>query len=105
MSSWTDEDEDGGTCPSSPSVMFVGRRRHSRGQHRIWMPLPHFPGLGHSMNPIQYLPQLNFLPPPLMTPIPLGGPTSSILLASSTLRSPISTSSAGNTSSCSAGAG
>ena len=25
-SSWTDEDEDGGTRPSSPSVMFLGRR-------------------------------------------------------------------------------
>ena len=29
MSSWTDEDEDGGTHPSSPSMMFVGRRRCS----------------------------------------------------------------------------
>ena len=38
------------------------------------MPLPHFPGLGHSMNPIQYPPQLNFPPPPLMTPIPIGVP-------------------------------
>ena len=74
MSSWTDEDEDGGTHPSSPSVMFIGRRRHSQGWHRIWMPLPHFPGLSHSMNPIQYPPQLNFPPPPLMTPIPLGVP-------------------------------
>ena len=26
MSSWTDEDEDGGTRPSSPSMTFVGRR-------------------------------------------------------------------------------
>ena len=74
MSSWTDEDEDGGTCPSSPSVTFVGRRRCSWGWHRIWTPLPHFPGLSHSMNPIQYPPQLNFPPPPLMTPIPLGVP-------------------------------
>ena len=40
----------------------------------MWMPLPHFPGLGHSMNPIQYPPQLNFPPPPMMTPIPLGVP-------------------------------
>ena len=43
MSSWTDEDEDGGTHPSSPSVTFVGRR-HSQGWHRIWMPLPYLPG-------------------------------------------------------------
>ena len=74
MSSWTDEDKDGGTHPSSPSVMFVGRRRCSQDQHRVWMPLPHFPGLSHSMNPIQYPPQLNFPPPPLMIPIPLGVP-------------------------------
>ena len=38
------------------------------------MPLPHFPGLSHSMNPIQYPPQLNFPPSPLMTPILLGVP-------------------------------
>ena len=29
MSSWTDEDEDGGTHPSSPSMMFIGRMRRS----------------------------------------------------------------------------
>ena len=29
MSSWTDEDKDGDTHPSSPSVMFIGRRRCS----------------------------------------------------------------------------
>ena len=29
MSSWTDEDKDEGTHPSSPSVTFVGRRRCS----------------------------------------------------------------------------
>ena len=40
----------------------------------MWMPLPHFPGLGHSMNHIQYPPQLNFPPPPLMIPILLGVP-------------------------------
>ena len=74
MSIWTDEDKDGGTHPSSPSVMFIGRRRHPWGWHRMWTPLPHFPGLGHSMNPIQYPPQLNFPPPPLMTPILLGVP-------------------------------
>ena len=38
------------------------------------MPLPHFPGLGHNMNPIPYPPQLNFPPPPIMAPIPLGVP-------------------------------
>ena len=74
MSSWTDEDEDGGTHPSSPSVTFIGRRRRSQGWHRIWMPLPHLPGLGHGMNPIPYPPQLNFPPPPIMAPIPLGVP-------------------------------
>ena len=74
MSSWTDEDEDGGTCPSSPSVTFIGRRRCARGQCRVWMPLPHFPGLSHTLNPIQYPPQLNFPPPPLMTPILIGVP-------------------------------
>ena len=74
MSSWTDEDEDGGTHPSSPSVMFMGRRRRARGRHRVWMPLSHFPGLSHALNPIQYPPQLNFPPPPLMTPILIGVP-------------------------------
>ena len=74
-SSWTDVDEDGGTHPSSP-VTFMGRRRRARGQCRVWMPLPHFPGLSHILNPIQYPPQLNFPPPPLMTPIPIGVPPS-----------------------------
>ena len=74
MSSWTDEDEDGGIHPSSLSVTFVGRRRHSQGQHRVWRPLPHVPGIGHGMNPIPYPPQLNFPPPPMMAPIPLGVP-------------------------------
>ena len=31
MSSWTNEDKDGGTRPSSPSMTFMGRRRRSRG--------------------------------------------------------------------------
>ena len=74
MSSWTDEDEDGGTHPSSLSMMFVGRRRCARGWHRVWTPLPHFPGLSHTLNPIQYPPQLHFPLPPLMTPIPIGVP-------------------------------
>ena len=75
MSSWTDEDKDGGTCASSPSVTFIGRRRrHSQGWHSMWTPLPHVPGLGHGMNPIPYPPQLNFPPPPIVAPIPLGVP-------------------------------
>ena len=74
MSSWTDEDDDGGTHPPSPFMIFAGRRRCSRGQRRVWMPLPHFPGVIHTLNPIQYPPQLNFPPPPLMTPILIGVP-------------------------------
>ena len=75
MSSWTDEDEDRDTRASSPTLLSTGgRRRCSHGQHRAWMPLPHFSGLGHSMNPIPYPPQLNFPPPPIMAPIPLGVP-------------------------------
>ena len=44
MSSWTDEEEDRGTHPSSPSVTFIGRRRCSWGWCRVWTPLPHLPG-------------------------------------------------------------
>ena len=36
--------------------------------------LAHFPGLSHTLNPIQYPTQLNFPPPPLMTPILIGVP-------------------------------
>ena len=75
MSSWTDEDEDRGTHPSSPPVTFMGRRRCARGQCRVWMPLAHFPGLSHTLNSIQYPPQLNFPPPPLMAPILIGVPS------------------------------
>ena len=76
MSSWIDEDEDGDTHASSPALLSTGgrRRRHSSSQHRVWMPLPHFAGKGHSMNPIPYSPQLNFPPPPIMAPVPLGVP-------------------------------
>ena len=75
MSSGTDEDEDRGTCASSPSVSFIGRRRrHSCVWHRVWTPLPHFPGLGHGMNPIPYPPQLNFPPPPIVSPFLWGFP-------------------------------
>ena len=72
MSSWTDEDEDRGTHPPSPPITFVGRRRCDRGQHRVWTPLPHFPGLSQTLNPMSYPPQVNFPPPPIMTPIPIG---------------------------------
>ena len=66
MSSWTDEDEDRDTHASSPTlVLLVGRRRrHSWGQHQVWMPSPHFPGLGHNMDPIPYPPLMDFPPPP-----------------------------------------
>ena len=44
MSSWTDEDEDGDTHASSPTLVSLGgRRRCSQGWHRAWTPLPHFP--------------------------------------------------------------
>ena len=74
MSSWTDEDEDGGTHPSSPPIIFLQRRRCAGGRHRVWTPMPHFPGLSHTLNPIPYPPQVNFPPPPLMTPILIGVP-------------------------------
>ena len=72
MSSWTDEDKDGDTCAPSPTFLSTGgrRRRCSCSWCRAWMPLPHFMGLGHSMNPIPYPPQLNFPPPPIIPPPP-----------------------------------
>ena len=75
MSSWTDEDKNGDTHASSPVVMSMGRaeKMHS-GLAEVWTPLPHFAGLGHSINPILYPPQLNFPPPPIIAPIPLGIP-------------------------------
>ena len=69
-----DEDEYGGTHVPSLTVTFVSRRRHARGRHRIWTPLPQYPGLGQIANPIPYPPQVNFPPPPIMTPIPMGVP-------------------------------
>ena len=105
MNSWTNKDEAGGTHPSSPSVTFIERRRHSQGRHRIWTPLPHFPGLGYSMSPIQYPAQLTFPPISPNGPHSVRGPTSSILFASSIHHSPISTSSASNASGCHASAG
>ena len=105
MSSWNDEDEDGGTHPSSPSMMFMGRRRHSQGQHRVWTPLPHFPGLSHTINPIQCPPQLNFPPPLLMTPILIGVPPPPYSLPPSPITAPVGTSSTGNTSSYPTSAG
>ena len=52
MSSWTDEDEDGGTCPPSLPVTFVGRRRCARGVTQgmdTFAPLP-----GVKSNPKPY---------------------------------------------------
>ena len=74
MSSGTDEDEYGGSRVPSPTIMFIGRRRHARGQRRVWMPLPQYPGLSQMVNPMPYPPQVNFPPPPIMTPIPMGVP-------------------------------
>ena len=74
MSSGTDEDKDGGIHPPSSPITFVGRRRHARGQRRVWTPLPHYPGLCQTLNPMPYPPQVNFPPPPIMTPIPIGVP-------------------------------
>ena len=74
MSSGTDEDEYGGTRVPSPTVTFVSRRRRTRGRRRVWTPLPQYPGLNQMANPIPYTPQVNFLPPPIMNPIPMGVP-------------------------------
>ena len=74
MSSGTDEDEYGGTRVPSPTVTFVSRRRHARGRRRVWTPLPQYPGLSQMANPIPYPSQVNFLPPPIMNPIPMGVP-------------------------------
>ena len=90
MSSWTDEDKDGGTHPSSPSMTFIGRKRHSRGQHRVWMPLPHFSGLSHTLNPTQYPPQLKSPPPPPMTPILIGVPPHPYSLPPPPIAAPLS---------------
>ena len=73
-SSGTDEDEYGGTRVPSPTVTFVSQRRHARGRCRVWMPLPQYPGLSQMANPIPYPPQVNFRPPPIMNPIPMGVP-------------------------------
>ena len=73
-SSGTDEDEYGGTRVPSPTVTFVSQRRRTRGQRRVWTPLPQYPGLNQMANPIPYTPQVNFLPPPIMNPIQMGVP-------------------------------
>ena len=65
---------DRGTRVLSPTITFVGRRRCARGQCRVWMPLPHYPGLSQIPNPMPYPPQVNFPPPPIMTPISIGVP-------------------------------
>ena len=86
--------EDADTCASSPMlVSFVGRRRrHSQGWHRAWTPSPHFPGLGHNMNPIPYPPTTELSSTPYSGPHPSGGSPSSILCASSANCHPVSTS-------------
>ena len=73
-SSGTDEDKYGGTHTSSPTITFMGRRRCARGRCRVWMPLPHYPGLSQILNPMPYPPQVNFPPPPIMTPILIAVP-------------------------------
>ena len=71
MSSGMDEDEYRGARVPSPTVTFVSRRRRTRGQRRVWTPLPQYPGLNQMANPIPYTPQVNFPPPPIMNPIPM----------------------------------
>ena len=73
-SSGTDEDEYGGSRVPSLTVTFIGRRRHARSRCRVWTPLSHYPGLSQIANPMPYPPQVNFPPPPIMTPIPMGVP-------------------------------
>ena len=73
-SSGTDEDKYGGSYVPSPTVMFVGRRRCARSRCRVWMPLLHYPGLSQIQNPMPYPPQVNFPPPPIITPILMGVP-------------------------------
>ena len=75
MSSGMDKDEYGGTHVPSPTVTFVSWRRHTRSRRRVWTPLPQYPGLNQMANPIPYTPQVNFLPPPIMNPIPMGVPS------------------------------
>ena len=76
MSSWTDEDEDGDSHASFPTLLSTGgrQRRCSHGWHQAWMPLPHFAGLGSFYEPYPISPILNFPPLPIMAPIPLGVP-------------------------------
>ena len=66
LSSGTNEDEFRGTCASSLTITFVGRRRCARSRCRVWMPLPHYP--------MPYPSQIKFPPPPIMAPIPIGVP-------------------------------
>ena len=74
MSSGTDEDEYRGSRAPSLTITFVSRRRRARGRCRIWTPLPQYPGLSQMTNPIPYTPQVNFPPPPIMTPFLAGVP-------------------------------
>ena len=107
MSSWTDEDEDGDTHASSPTlVLFVGRRRRcSQGWCQAWTPSSHFPGLGHNMNPIPYPPLMNFPPSPYSGPHSSGGFPCSILYPSSANCHPLNTSPICYMGCCSTGTG
>ena len=73
-SSGTDEDEYRGSHVLSLTITFVSQRRHARGQCRVWSPLPHYLGLSQIHNPMPYPPQVNFPPPPIVTPILMGVP-------------------------------
>ena len=74
MSSGTDEDEFGGARVPSATATSIGRRRWVRGRCRVWMPVPHYPGLTRIANPMPYPSQISFPPPPIMAPIPMGVP-------------------------------
>ena len=74
MSSGTNEDEYRGTRALPLTITLVGRRRRARGQCRVWTPLPHYLGLSQILNPMPYPPQVNFPPPPIMTPVLIGVP-------------------------------
>ena len=100
MSSGTDEDEYGGSHAPSPTIMFISRRRHARGQHRVWAPLPQYPGLSQMANPIPYPPTSKLSSTSHNDSYPNGSPTSPISLTSSTHPSPVDASTPGDSSCC-----
>ena len=110
-----DGDKDRDTHTSSPTMLSTGgrQRRHSHCWCRVWMPLPQFAGLGHSINPILYPLQLNFPPLPVIAPILLRAPpsishafpTSGCPCSPSSSGCPCSPSSSSNSSSSSPGMG